>query len=293
MFRDIVVPLDGSSLAERAIGLAGWIADECDARLHLVRVRLSPADRSAHDDAVTAAADERYLRGLASSRRDGVRDVRVAVLDGSVALAISDYADRINADLIVMTTHGRTGDERRRLGSVAAVVMHHAPCPVMLVRGGGDTVSAPRVPFEHIVIAVDGTEQRDAVESIVVHLGRIGHPAFRIVHTLAPATAPELVPAAADAEAFVDGCMRPEHTAAEAHVSGIANRLRALGMRAEVLVAVTESPAHAIGAVARHEAADLVVVVSRLDAPSPALRPSVAEALLQEWSSPVLLVKQP
>ena len=113
MFRDIVVPLDGSELAEQALDLADWIAGECDARLHLVRVHLSQPGQYADEERAPRANDERYLESLASPRRAARRDVRVAVLDGSVALAISDYADRVSADLIVMTTHGRTGDERR------------------------------------------------------------------------------------------------------------------------------------------------------------------------------------
>lgn len=292
MFRDIVVPLDGSRLAERALGPAGWIAEECGGRLHLVRVRLSPTDRPRPDEAATRAAEERYLREVAASCRDGAREVDVAVLDGSVALAIADYADRINADLIAMTTHGRTGDERRRLGSVAAVVAHHAHCPVMLVRPGDDPFGVPRLPFERIVIAVDGTARRDAVELMALSLGWMGHPAVRIVHTLAPAMVPELVPAGANNDLCIDGCTRPEHDAAETYASGVANRLRASGIRAEVIVAGTESPARVIGAVARQEGADLVAVVTRLDAPAPAFRPSLAEELLQECSSPVLLVKE-
>ena len=282
MFRDIVVPLDGSSLAERALGLAGWIAGECDARLHLVRVRLSRSEQHADEERVARASDERYLELLASPRREGGRNVRIAVLDGSVALAISDYADRVNADLIVMTTHGRTGDERRRLGSVAAVVAHHAACPVLLVRAG-DLTGA--VPFEHILIAVDGTEQPDAVMSMALRLGSLAHPAFRIVHTLAPARARELVAAGI-------GTAPPERTRAEDHVAGIASRLRAAGLRAEVLVTVTESPAHAIGAAARQESADLVVLATRLDATSPTFAPSLAETMLHQWPSPVLLIKQ-
>ena len=281
MFRDIVVPLDGSGLAEQALDLADWIAGECDARLHLVRVHLSRPEPYANGERVPPGGDERYLELLASPRREARRDVHVAVLDGSVALAISDYADRVSADLIVMTTHGRTGNERRRLGSVAAVVAHHAACPVMLVRAG----ERSKAPFDHIVVAVDGTEQPEAVTSMALQLGSLGHPAFRIVHTLAPARALELIPAGG-------GTARPEHTRAEDHVAGIAGRLRAAGLRAEVLVTVTESPAHAIGDAARRESADLVVLSTRLDAPSPTFAPSLAEAVLHQWTSPVLLIKQ-
>lgn len=281
MFRDIIVPLDGSGLAERALGLADWIATESDARLHLIRVHLA-SDENAGERRRARPAEEWYLQLLASSRREH-GEVRVAVLDGSVALAISDYADNVNGDLIVMTTHGRTGDERRRLGSVAAVVAHHARCPVMLVRSGAPTDAMPRVPFEHILVAVDGTEQPEAVTAMALRLGALGHPVFRIVHTLAPALEFASVGA---------GAAKTDHERAEGHAAGIASRLRRAGLRAEVLVTITDSPANAIGAAAREESADLIVLPTRLDAPAPRFAPSLAEAMLRQWSSPVLLTKQ-
>jgi nucleotide-binding universal stress UspA family protein len=292
MFHDIVVPLDGSSFAERALGLAEWIASECGARIHLIRVHLLPAGRPTDQDAAVRAADERYLQSFASRLRDSLNDVCVSVLDGSAALAIADYADRVSADLIVMTTHGRTGDERRRLGSVAAVVVHHARCPVLLVRPSEAGGGAPHVSFEHVLIAVDGTEQREDVESMALRLGTLGHPAFRIVHPLVPAQVPQLVSVGPNTDVRIDGCARPEHTGAEGYVSCIARRLRAAGLRADVLVAVTEWPAHAILAAAEREAADLIVLATRLDAASRIFPPGMVEALLHESSSPLLLIRE-
>ena len=58
-----------------------------------------------------------------------------------------------------------------------------------------------------------------------------------------------------------------------------------------MLVTVTESPAHAIGAAARQESAGLIVLPARLDAASPTFAPSLAEEVLHQWPSPVLLLK--
>lgn len=66
MFHDIVVPLDGSSLAECAIGPAGFMASECWARLHLVRVHVRREGDSAAQDAVARAAVAGYLHEQAS-----------------------------------------------------------------------------------------------------------------------------------------------------------------------------------------------------------------------------------
>lgn len=257
MFHDIVVPLDGSSFAERALGLAERIASEDRARIHLIRVLRSY--EPAEEDRAGRAAAERYLEAFVAELRASVPEVCVAVLDGAPALAIADYADRVNADLVVMTTHGRTGDERRRFGSVAGVVAHHARCTVMLVRAIEDAGDRRSAQIEHILIAVNGTESREDVETVALRLGTLGHAAFRILHTLPSVEAPE--PAAkANAETHF-GYVRPERAKAEANASLIAGRLRAAGLRAEVLIDRAQSLSDTILAVARQDAADLIVLM--------------------------------
>jgi nucleotide-binding universal stress UspA family protein len=171
MFRDIVVPLDGSGFAERALGLAGWIATESKARLHLVRARQESPDGLPGARHAAPRVEEHYLQSVAARLHDSVDNLSTGVLVGSAWLAIVDYADRAGADLIVMTTHGRTGDDRRRLGSVAAVVVHHARCPVLLVRGD-DAKAGTRIPFEHILAVVNGAH-RELVEATAMRLGTL------------------------------------------------------------------------------------------------------------------------
>ena len=264
MFHDIVVPLDGSSLAECAIGPAGWIATECGARLHLVRVHVRHEGSSSAEDAVARAGVARYLHEMAGWLREGsTHETLSEVLDGSPALAIADYADRVNADLIVMTTHGRTGVERRRLGSVAAVVAHHVSCPVVLARGEPGEYVPRQAPLEHIVLAVDGSERPENVEALALRFGSLGHPSFRIVYTLPRARVPQLAHANAAEDEGSVGDERQVTDRAESYVCGIAARLRAAGLRAEILVSVMEDPARALLDAAGRDGAGALVLMGQ------------------------------
>ena len=259
MFHDIVVPLDGSSLAECAIGPAGWIATECGARLHLVRVHVPRGDGAARD-AVARAADRRYVQELAGWIREGSNHETVtAVLDGSPALAIADYADRVNADLIVMTTHGRSGIERRQFGSVAGVVAHHVACPVILARGEPGEYVPRQVPLERIVLAADGADRPEDMQALALRLGRLGQPTFRVVCALAPALVPQAVSSRTSEEHDEGEAV----AAAERYVCDTAARLRAAGMRAETLVTVTDDSSRAILEAAERDAADAVVILGQ------------------------------
>src|SRR5688500_8047855 len=263
MFHDIVVALDGSKLAESAIGTAGWIATECRARMHLVRVHLPQAERFGIDEAMARAGAARSLHEMAAWLADrGVREVSVAVLEGSPALAIADYADRVDADLIVMTTHGRTGGERRRLGSVASVVAHHVSCPVILARCERGEHVARHTPLERVVLAVDGTEHLEELHALALRLGSLGHPSFRIVYTGAPDLVPELVHAGAAEEGELCDD-RQAMASAESYVCGIASRLRAAGLRAEVLVVSTNEPMRAVLEAAERDDAEVLVLLGQ------------------------------
>jgi nucleotide-binding universal stress UspA family protein len=264
MFHDIVVPLDGSSLAECAIGPAGWIATECGARLHLVRVHVRHEGSSSAEDAVARAGVARYLHEMAGWLREGsTHETLSEVLDGSPALAIADYADRVNADLIVMTTHGRTGVERRRLGSVAAVVAHHVSCPVVLARGEPGEYVPRQAPLERVVLAVDGTERAEDAHALALRLGTLGHPSFRIVYTLNRAALPQLAHAGAAEDGAADSGERQVTECAESYVCGIASRLRAAGLRAEILVSDMDDPARGLLDAAERDGADAIIVMGQ------------------------------
>jgi nucleotide-binding universal stress UspA family protein len=292
MFRDIVVPLDGSRFAERALGLAERIATAWEARLHLIRVHVVRDERSAFENAVDRGLAASYLNEVAwELERRRVEGVRVAVLDGSAALAIADYGDRMNADLIVMTTHGRTGIDRRRLGSVVAVVVHHARCPVLLVRGDGTGLGGSELPLERILVAVDGSERAEELESMAVRLTMLGRPSFRIMQMRSRSAVSELLPAG-DPRAIPHGRVPSAVAKADDDRCSLAGRLQAAGLRAEGVVKATDEPARDVLEAADSQRADLIVLTTRLDSGGRILTPKVVEQLLHDSTVPVLLVRE-
>jgi nucleotide-binding universal stress UspA family protein len=135
----VLVPLDGSKLAEEALTAAIGFA-RTGATLVLVRAaeaRTTPF--IAPDDAQVAVVQEAeaYLATVADRlRRVGVQDVETTVWYGPPVESIADAARFRKADLIVMSTHGRSGLGRLVLGSVAEGVMRTTSTPVLLLRPG-------------------------------------------------------------------------------------------------------------------------------------------------------------
>jgi nucleotide-binding universal stress UspA family protein len=157
MIHTILVPLDGSRLAEQALPEARRLARAADAAIVLVRVARMGARRdrlAAHFAAIEEA--EEYLRMKARVLASEGVSVRTSVFSKDPAEGISLAAMVHGATLIVMSTHGRSGMRRAVLGSVAEQVVHAASIPVLLVRSVRRT--AYTGPVRKILVPLDGTE---------------------------------------------------------------------------------------------------------------------------------------
>lgn len=143
MYRQIVVPLDGSELAEEALNEAKKMAKISSSPLKLIRVvdtyrtQSLPATGMALDYSMLSELAEEeihdaktYLEQMVKQVRAEGLDVSGDVLHGPIARQICSVAS--SEDLIVMSSHGRTGIKRWFLGSVAEEVMRNAECPVLL-----------------------------------------------------------------------------------------------------------------------------------------------------------------
>lgn len=151
MFKHILVPLDGSPLAEQALAPALELAKVYQARLTLLRVATSPQLYLSEFTLGLPDAADLYLQLRQQARLDAenyleLQRSRLEEFDGPVdfrvvestriAEAIVETAQEVGADLVVMCTRGRSGIQRWMLGSVAESVLRHATLPILLIRAG-------------------------------------------------------------------------------------------------------------------------------------------------------------
>jgi nucleotide-binding universal stress UspA family protein len=137
----ILVPLDFSECARKALQYAIPFAGMCDARLLLLHVvqlsytagELGPPEALLVDADASQGAEQR-LRDLASQAVGHQAAWETVVRMGLPSDEIVQAAQDLNADLIILSTHGHTGLKHMLLGSVAEAVVRRAPCPVLTVR---------------------------------------------------------------------------------------------------------------------------------------------------------------
>jgi nucleotide-binding universal stress UspA family protein len=174
MYTTLLVPIDGSEFSARALPLAAAMARRTNAVVHLalvndpstfipfvpgeVAVPVYDADlvreRRAADQATLDAQVDRL-------KASGVRAIG-ALLEGTVVESLIEYGQQVAAELTVLSTHGRGGFERLRLGSVATALLARATTPVLLVHGAGvDDVATDAehaLPTGMLLCPVDGSE---------------------------------------------------------------------------------------------------------------------------------------
>lgn len=147
MLSTIMVPLDGSPAAESVLPYVQLLAVPSGASVHLITVAAA-----AHG----APAASAYLDKTAGQLRAGSLTCSARVIAGAEAQAILDEADAIDADLIAMSTHGRSGLMRWVIGSVADKVVHGTSRPLLLVRAR-EAAERPPAKVERVLVPLDGS----------------------------------------------------------------------------------------------------------------------------------------
>ncbi|HEX6797367.1 MAG TPA: universal stress protein [Ktedonobacterales bacterium] len=174
MYTHVLVPLDGSERAERALPVAERIARASKGRITLLQAVNMPLPVGAPYDtaALSASSIEQceaeataYLTRIAGWPLLSGLQVETVVATGAPALVILDIAAEKGADLTVLCGHGRTGASRWVLGSVAEHVARQSPVPVFVLRAQGPTPAHPHPDPDqplHVLVPLDGSPFAEA-----------------------------------------------------------------------------------------------------------------------------------
>ncbi len=159
MYKKILAPLDGSMVSECSLPHIKAITTSCGVPEVVLMMVVEPVfnleteatakvgrDLMAEVEQANFDKDKAYLDGqVAKLKKDGV-GAQAVLAKGRPAETIMDYAQKNNVDLIIMSTHGRSGVTRWLLGSVTDKVVRHSPVPVLTVSPVEIKAEAKRQP---------------------------------------------------------------------------------------------------------------------------------------------------
>jgi len=183
MYRNIMVPVDGSSFSREAVLQGLRIASQSGATLRLVRVASMPMVMGSPDAIVTSDDYIRKVRNdelgelyaiAAECRAHSTVNVTASLQQGPVVDALIGYARRYRVDLIVMRSHARRGLARVWFGSVADKLIRDSGIPVLVVRPPSvATALGSSFGFKRILVPLDGSELAEEILPRILPLARI------------------------------------------------------------------------------------------------------------------------
>ncbi|MDE1872379.1 MAG: universal stress protein [Thaumarchaeota archaeon] len=138
MFSNILVAVDGSESANKAFQRAIYLAQKCNSKLDLVNViQCEVGGDSANTFEIIEDLKDKAMKMLEEYRIEAAKNnisMQMTIMQGDPAKTIIELAKAKSYDLIIMGTRGRSSFQELLIGSVSQKVMHHADCPVMVVR---------------------------------------------------------------------------------------------------------------------------------------------------------------
>lgn len=296
MFARLLVPLDGSRMAESALPAAAYLAERCGAALTLVHILERRAPRRIHGERHLTAAEEakQYLSAIRAGAFPG--DARIGLHvheteEGNVARSIVEHAKELESDLVIMVTHGHKRLDHLLFGTIAQQVIALGETPVLILHPAARKPRAP-VPWRTILVPLDGNPEHEQGVPTARRLAELCAATVRLVMSVptygtlsgSAATRSRFAPAATSA------LLEMACEDAEEYLQRQAEKLRREGGRVSTLV-LRGDPAAEISQAAEQLAADLIVMGTHGRVGSDAFwSGSVTPAVFNRTRVPLLLV---
>lgn len=303
MYRNLLVPLDGSPFSEYALAFASSIAQRSGAALHLAHVHalndpiyiegmpVIDADLHTlgrdHERAYLAHVRDRLLPTANLS-------ITCANLDNDSTIAgtLARYVVANQIDLVVMTTHGRGGLARAWLGSVADALVRCSPVPLLLLRPGESLPNTTQPAlFQRLLIPLDGSALSEQILEPALELGGLAQAEYTLLRVAEPFVLTSYAPLA-QASRIDEQLTQEELAEARQYIKRVAERLHGEGRTIHTRALLAEQPAVAILDEAHRQEIDLIAMsthgrsgLARL------LIGSVADKVLRGAMLPMLIAR--
>lgn len=297
MYKNIMVPTDGSGFDREAILVALRVAERNEAKVRLVRVLTAgaylgsttpesvistPATLRAEED---AALGELYALAAECRALTSV-EITADLERGPIADVLAGYAKRNTVDLIVISSHGRRGIARLSLGSVTDSLIRGTAIPVLIVKPRASyLMPEASKEFHHIVVPLDGSSLAEQILARIVPLAKLEEAEITLLHILTRSE-----------NAYESGpdpklpWWEKRVAGAQAYLSRRAAAIRAEGVTATIDVVVGDKVADGITDYARREGADLIAIATHgRGGLTRIIRGSVADGVTKSAMSSVLV----
>ncbi len=295
-FKRVLVPLDGSGLAEAVLPAAYDVAKHCGATITLIHVLEHNAPETVHGQQhlYEMQQAEGYLQDVKARNQESDVETELHVHENpehDVARSIAEHAAELHVDLIALATHGSSGLRGFLFGSIAQQTLRRTSVPVLLVRP--DSKGLGRHSYHSVLVPLDGTEQAKVALPVATMLATVADATLHLLRVVPTVSS---IGGSSGAATF-----SPAATAALLDIEGQQAGEALAGLRAEIPFSLRVTQEIRRGDVVDElhegieaEDADLVVMSTHGRAGVEGLwTGSVASRLIGRLSRPIILVPIP
>jgi nucleotide-binding universal stress UspA family protein len=258
----ILIPLDGSSAAEKALIYALYIARVFPAEFTLLRViaesdNETPAGRDSIDFALWRHQAQEYLDGLLAAHASPEVTFRCEVAEGNPAETIVQFMRRTKPDLLVLTRYGHGNAQDFGTGGTAQKVLLSTDCSVMLLDPGKPV--DPDLSFHRILVSVDENKDSDCAVAVAAMIADIHSAKLVLLQIIEQPHLPRGFPATVHARQLVNEMKQIIQLEAERRIKDLAARIpKHIALETQTLV--SPEAALAIESTAEDYDSDLLVL---------------------------------
>jgi nucleotide-binding universal stress UspA family protein len=261
MFKHLLVPLDGSLLAECVLPHTLAFARVFNARVTLLHVVPAPHPGAPIDVVhwrMLNAEAEAYLRGVAARLRAHGVSVDVAVGQGDSAYSVLDHVQHHPIDLAIMSSHGESGLTGWNIGSVVQKVLLRSHISSLLVRAYQPIPDEQTdLQYRRLLVPLDGSLRAECVLPFAAEIARFHDAQLLFAHIVSRPEVPRHLPLSPEDEVLVDRLVTRNREAAVKHLEELVAHL---SVPAEFRVLERADVTAGLHEVAESEQADLIVM---------------------------------
>jgi nucleotide-binding universal stress UspA family protein len=270
MFDPILVPLDGSQLAECVLPYIVAFARSFDSEITLLRMlEKNQAGAPAQlfdllNWQIKKTEANSYLEKTRALLQESGLRVKTVVLEGLVAEGITEYAQTHGMKLIILSSHGRSGLTQWGISSIAQKIILSAPSSVLIVRAHqmdtqvGELAAIPQ--YQRILVPLDGSQRAENVLPIVTHLAQFYNSNVHLVQVIqTPEMARQLPPSREDIE-LANRVVARNREEAERYLEQVKTRSYLEGVAVQTHLITSDNAAAELHRITEQEQADIVTL---------------------------------
>ncbi|HDQ72430.1 MAG TPA: universal stress protein [Chloroflexi bacterium] len=264
MFERILVPLDGSPLAECVLPHAVALSRAFDAEMTLLRVleRSQATERAQSTDLlgwhIHKAEAESYLDSLVTRLSGMLSGVNWEIMEGRAAERITEFARDRDIDLIILSSHGRSGLSGWNISGVVQKIILRACMPIMIVRAYQSIkYDWDGLRYRRLMVPLDCSKRAECVLPLATKLARFHESEFLLAHVVCLPDMPRPVPLSQEEIALAEKVVRHNQKAARQCFKQLQDRLP---IPAQIRLEVGDSAVAMLHDLVEQEKVDLVLL---------------------------------